>query len=594
MNILPLVSLALAACQAPVSASAPDQGEVEVRVYDLSSLTSRSSTEELEERGYPAFAAYDEEKISSQALLELNEALPAAVLRMLLDPDFENEGHSIEHLGAGRFVIAGPAALHERVGRALAQIVPAFTERIELEVDFVRLDAPLPGAASVVPEAEVRPRIEAAEREGRLQRLRLSLATGVPEMVVIGRRVDLVADYDMEIAMGSFMADPRVVRVDLGTRLAVRAAPGEGGVFLALVARRADPAGEIRERRLRLAGRLGSEQERASVESEDLLHQGLEILNRSLALNTFLPDGRALVLLTSQGRASAHEAVVIRKLGGGLSRSMRLQAEGRSSGLLQIDCSAWSPPCVAAELFDPRRVEREPPDTITVLRGLPNQINSALRASFRLKPYPDAAPDLMALMTSLAPGSGALFESWEGGWPRAVLRVPPGRTPAELEAGLRPFAPEQRVVQVSLSLRSSAGAPALASLQLPLRLGVRSAAVLGVEDLIVFDADVEVAQHSGVEDPHLGALFDGLVVSVEPRLGLDGSLTLVLKGLAAAREGDVRRLELAPSGAGELEQATQRFLSLGQELRFAPGNAPQRAVIGDLAGGLALEVEVRF
>jgi hypothetical protein len=104
---------------------------------------------------------------------------------------------------------------------------------------------------------------------------------------------------------------------------------------------------------------------------------------------------------------------------------------------------------------------------------------------------------------------------------------------------------------------------------------------------------VEIAQDASIEDPILSSLFDGLALELAPRLEADGSLVLALRGQAAARGGTPRKV--SSSGAvGEIEVASQRFLVISEELRFPAEGSAAPATIGDLAGGLSLEVEVSF
>jgi hypothetical protein len=214
------------------------------------------------------------------------------------------------------------------------------------------------------------------------------------------------------------------------------------------------------------------------------------------------------------------------------------------------------------------------------------------RVSVHLMPPRERGVDVPQLLYNRQEGSAPLGMIEEF-WPWIALG-PQGEEPLpDVEAELAPLAPDQRLVHVALTLRSPESKGPLASLTLPLRVGLASSALLGVEDNYVGDVDVEVAQYANVEDPTLHWLFDGLMLELEARLAVDGTLSLRLLGLAVGPEGETRKVELGAGTIGEMETAVKRLLTITQTLRFAAGDKGPRT-IGDLAGGLMLEVEVRY
>jgi hypothetical protein len=455
-----------------------------------------------------------------------------------------------------------------------------FAARVELELDFVRLAQPAPAGPALIPEAQANALVEAAASEGRLARQRFSLGSARPEAFVQGRWVDLVVDYDVEVAQGANVFDPTHVQARLGTSVALRAAPGSGGTFLALTLRKATGLGEVAERHLVRTSRIGNERE-SRIEEAEVLHQRLPILDQGLSLNTFLPEGQSLAIPMSHGRARAQEVLIVRRVGGGLQRTARLES-GAGQGLLLLDASAWAPPYASSSWSDG--------DFGWVWDANESYIGSG-RVNVHLMAPRERGVDVPHLLYN-RPESSAPLGMIEEFWPWIALG-PQGEEPLpDVEAELAPLAPDQRLVHVSLALRTPESKGPLASLTLPLRVGWASSALLGVEDNYVGDVDVEVAQYANVEDPTLHWLFDGLMLELEPRLAVDGTLSLKLLGLAVSPEGETRKVELGAGTIGEMETAVKRLLTITQTLRFAPGDKGPRT-IGDLASGLMLEVEVR-
>lgn len=579
MNLLPLASVAFAACQSPVDANSPEQGKTEVRVYDLSSLAEGVSSAQITETVWPIVNPYGEES-GWELGLDLDEEAPANLLRTLFAREFEIEGNMIEYQGVGRFTIQGPASLHERITKVLPKVAAVLAARVELEVDFVRLPQAASAGPALWPEAQANELIAEAASDNRLARQHFSLSSARPEAFVQGRWVSLVVDYDVEVAQGANVFDPKPVQARLGTSLALRAAPGTGGIFLALTLRRANGVGDVVERRLVRTSRVGNERE-SHIEEAEVLHQRLPILDQGLSLNTFLPEGQALAIPMTHARGRTQEVLIVRRVGGGLQRTARLES-GAGQSLLLIDSSAWAPPYAASSWGDG--------EVGWMWEAGEGYVGSG-RVSVSLLGPRERGVDVLHLIYS-RPESSVPLGRVEEFWPWIALG-PEGEEPLpDVEAELAPLAPDQRLVHVALTLRSPESKAPLASVTLPLRVGCASSALLGIEDNYVGDVDVEVAQYSNVEDPAIHWLFDGLMLELEPRLAVDGTLSLRLLGLVMTPEGEPRKVELGSGTIGEVETAVKRLLTITQTLRFAAGDKGPRT-IGDLAGGLMLEVEVR-
>jgi hypothetical protein len=577
VNLSTLASLMLTACQAPASVTSPAAGETVMRVVDLGSLTIRSSGSGLSDTIWPALA-YEETETAWDLSLDVDEEAPARLLRLLFARDFELEGNSIEYQGQGLFAIQAPPALHERIGKILPAASAVIGSELELEFAFVKLDEPLQQGTALVPEAQASALVEAAAKEGRAARRRFSLSSARPETFSQGHWVEVVTEYDVEVAQGTFVFDPQPWRVQLGTRIAIRAAPGKGGTHLAFNLRRARATGAISERYLTRSSRIGNEQQ-SGTETPDILHQRLPILDEGLGLSTFLPEGQALAIASSQGNASQGEVLIVRRVGGNLARTAKLGSG--SEALLLVDLTAWSPPYVTSS-WDEQGTAQRPSDpyyegpSVTIGLGAPRERGV------------DVAPLIYNLVDRETIGNVEEFGPWLALAPKGDAALP------DLEAEYAELAPDQRVVQVALTLKAPGAKTPIASLSLPLRAGATSSAVLGVEDTYVGNVDVEVAQYASVEDPMVRALFDGMMLELEPHFALDGSLSLRLRGQASVRDGDPQKHLLARGSIGEIETASESFLMIAETLHFPAGQKTARGVVGDLADGLSLDVEVRY
>ncbi len=572
MNLMPLVSILVAACQAPSAVAAQDSRQAGLRVYDLRPLALRTSGDQLSDRLFPVLAAEPEDP--GELSLEVNRDFPAAVLRLAFASDFEAEGTALEDLGYGRLAVRGPVTLHERLARFLPRCSQVLGARVQLELCFVRASGALPSGGLILPEAEVTSWLETSAGEGNVERLQVELGAGLPAVVDLGREVGLVADYDVEVGEGSYIFDPRVWDVLLGTRLALRAAPGDGGLFLALDLRRASEVGAVRSRMLERVCVSASENS-SELRRRDVLHQSQPVLDRSLALNAFLPVGRALVVVLEHGPAGLREALLVRRVSGDLARSARIEA------LTLYDATGWAPPAAVGSIDEG-------------LGGRPRLLPPSNEWSVDawIATQEDDYPSLEDVLVNQTSVFGESFDAYESGWPWIAVPSPSGSKGSAVESLLAAFAPEQRNVQVTLTLRGARAKEPLARLALPLRAGLASLAVLGVEDLIVDEADVEIAKYCAIEDPLTRIVFDGLLMRCEPRFELDGTLVLALRGAAAGMDEALRKLALSESGAvGELESMNLRHLFVDQELRFPAGGG--RARIGGESSPLWLEVELR-
>ena len=154
--------------------------------------------------------------------------------------------------------------------------------------------------------------------------------------------------------------------------------------------------------------------------------------------------------------------------------------------------------------------------------------------------------------------------------------------PAQEGAAALPASQELRVANISLALYS--GEERIAGTVLPVRGGEVGAVVLGVQDELLADYDVEVAQFAAVADPTIYSSFDGLIARVVPSWSPSGELSVHVVAEANVTTGEAEKVDMEGPVLGELEQRTHTSLTVDERVRA-------NAVLGDRSGdGLRLLV----
>jgi hypothetical protein len=129
-----------------------------------------------------------------------------------------------------------------------------------------------------------------------------------------------------------------------------------------------------------------------------------------------------------------------------------------------------------------------------------------------------------------------------------------------------------------------------------MRLEHSAAVTLAIEDPVVFDYDVEVAQEASVADALVFSEFEGLVLWLHATKSPRGDLVLDVSAGGSQMTGQRETIDL---GAHDLEQTTFDQVLARQRITFrADQPGPWKAVIGDAGSGkgstgsLRLEIEV--
>jgi hypothetical protein len=371
-----------------------------------------------------------------------------------------------------------------------------------------------------------------------------------------------------------------MARAGLGTRVSARASAAREGYFLALALRRASALGPVSRRTLeRATAMLAGDTYR--VGGRAIAQESQPVLGRSLALNAFLPAGSALVAVLSHDAAGVSEALIVRAVGGAFPPPRRIEAGPGGYALTLLDATRWSPPVAFGNVLEALGEG--------IAEHLPHPHRSQWEVWVGTAPCPRDEDGGSGISSALTLVCGELEVS-EGGWPLRAADL--GADSARVVERLEALAPSGSNVEVELTLRR--GERTLARLALPLLVGRSSDAVLCSEDLLVGEADVEIAKYASVEDPIQRSRLEGLLVSLRPVRTPSGAILLELGGAGIASGGARRTIELSDGGGGgELETEDQDYLFLDELLRFDTGRGASTVRIGEGTLGLALDVTLR-
>ena len=600
--ILESILMIAASCAAGGVTDEPDPGENVVRVYDVAAITATRLGGSVGQGLLPYLGpgpAIDEE--APEAPFDVDRVME--ILNETFPEEMEYEGRAMWSDGRDRILIRGPESLQLRMREVLAFLERSLTSRVELTVDVVTFaqesaDTGAPSGFVSLREAEA---LRAGSQRGaRVQTHRLDLIPGRAARVDLTREHTIVLDYDLEIAQGAFIHDPIVGTLSVGTNLTVRAHPMPGGgLGLALTIRRGEALGDVTQHFVRHRGMVGDESGHDFVDAPRSL-QKLDVLSRSITCNTLLPDEKALVFRsrTDLSGAQGTELVIVRRTGGSLSAFHHL-GEGPDSGkLVLIDSEAVAPPHarVIGPLLDEYSGDAEERnlDRMWWWRGSYPQLASVVRSG-----------DVDMVAEMLDRSNTGFYLNMAGPWLVGIRSADLLQEIADAGAALNDVAAvvatySQRAVplEIGLRLRRSGRSPSEAvSCVLPVRAGEDCATVIGVERLIEWDYDVEVAQFASAADLQVRLAFDGLALKLRPSVGPSGDLVLDVRGEAHLLSSQ-RRLELDGPHSETLDQGSYDRLVLDDRLVAPAGEGSRTFVLGDASerggeGSLTLEVTVR-
>jgi hypothetical protein len=317
------------------------------------------------------------------------------------------------------------------------------------------------------------------------------------------------------------------------------------------------------------------------------------VLEQSLALNLFVPDGRVAVIDTALRLASGsnHVALVLRPTASSREPVASMQIANARSPFEVFDGSFVAPPRVDVQggSFDegifPRELETFFDSAAPYAQGQPI-LQAILRTGEQSWIENALAQDETHQWRSLATWYFVHpTQSNEPGKATKSVLAPDGAVLAQARAS--------EVANVAVTLRRSDKTSAtLATAAMPICYGESSGCVLAAETQYLGSVDVEVAQGAATADPVIHDAFDGIVLRVRPTRAVDGSTMLEISARARVLSGPLQEVDLGaplslPGKRGEFDS-----LIADERLTFAAQGGTRRVSLGG-SGGLVLDVELR-
>ncbi len=580
--LAPCLSAALRSCLVHPPGDEPSEDSVVV-VYDLRPVLPSFDQEGTWSQALvPALADPGHENLPFVSLQELHRGeAPDSITNLVteaLGEDLHYEGRGIQIERGDQMVVAAPPAVQAKVRAILDALQAAFSAGTTVELDwFVMSDGAMPIDRCVLTLDEAKRFVDAAMARGSSHlHQTLRLAPGRTVALERARFIPLLADYDVEIAQGSFIYDPVIYEIRDGFRGFLRGTSVPGGTALSLLWLQEDLVNEVRERPIVLKGAVGREQRGGLdlIEGPQSM-QTADVMTHALAFDTFLPDGKALVAFSDVDvkGTTFRQVLVLRRGAGAQSSFTKVPLSNGGRTLVILDGEAFGAPRFSISTGD-ALYEAEWPHPFVVAE-LHSEASSFLQDQLgRLNQWWTVGPWVLVLTDP----------SWDG--PAA----------AELERLAGAIRPVTDLVELAVELQSPTGS-SLARWRLPTLSGRSVGAVVGVTGLAVQDYDVEVAQYSAVADPKIRPTFQGLCLGAEvARSPGNSGWVLRAQGVASFLAGTVPTIGPQGPFIGALELPRVERLSI-DEHAIVPAASPESVVrIGPEGGegkGLAVTLRIR-
>lgn len=559
------------------------------KVYELDAAAPVLHTSEYTEMLAPTIHGYmgDGEGTWMVDTTRTRDSI-ADLLGQLFAVEFEYEGRSLQVDDRGRAVVVAPAAVHKEIERVLAFLEGQMRRNVELRIDLLDREDGAPALPSSMALEEADKLIGPTGKSG----VTLRIGPSRIALLDVSRSVTVVPDYDVEIAQAAAQYVPVLRTVSIGLRAAARAAIVPGGTRIALIVRNSSQNGPIRGTEVQLGATVTTDSGSHGTRGQVTL-QALSVLEQSLALNLFVPEGKAAVIDTALRLASGtnHVALVLRPIASSREPVASVQIANARSPFEVFDASFVAPPRVDVQggTFDDGVFPRELESSFD--NGSPNaQGQAILQAVLR-------TGDQSWIETALAQDETHQWsnlatwyfvhptQSNEPGKATKSALAPDGAVLAQARAS--------EVANIAITLRrSDKTAATLAAAAMPICYGESSGCVLATETQYVGSLDVEVAQGAATADPVIHDAFDGIVLRVRPTRAVDGSTMLEISARAHVLSGALQEVDLGtplslPGKRGEFDN-----LIADERLTFAAQGGVRKISLGG-SGGLVLDVELR-
>jgi hypothetical protein len=333
-----------------------------------------------------------------------------------------------------------------------------------------------------------------------------------------------------------------------GTRLILRGLAVPGGLALSTVLVRSELVGKLETQPLTLKGIVNQGENGTTqvIQGPEGI-QTPEVLVRSVAFDSFLPDGKALALTleATLGGTKTRELVLIRRLGGGMASYVARPIPRTNRTLIALD----------AELFRPAHLTSTAQPWIDA-QGLP-QADAVASFDGELSGF-------------LLEWLKARFTVWRRFGPWILIVTDPSwdrDAAAQLERLVKSLKPSTQVRTVGLDLRAQGREPGFpVRVRVPLLDGSSAGVVVARGKTAVTGFDVEIAQGAAVADPYVSSAFEGLALA----LSLEGT-TLEVSGLAQLLDGPIASIDSGYALLGPILRPEPRVLRFDERLELADG-----------------------
>lgn len=580
----------------PAVASAHEEGPLVLAAYDISGLRSNWESWSVGEefgniRGVVPALASEQILAVDDSTQDENDVWydPYEQFALELGGEIDLEGTYLEYVDGGRLLLSCSPAGHERAAALLERLWRTNRDQARLRVERFALDE-LPsdvrsGAIGVQDATALAARLGAL---GAASAHELTTSAFHDSELRAGGSVSALLEYDVEVAVGSAAFDPDFRSVPVGLHGSLRAAPGDGGWFVALTLSESEYFSTASETRPAFGSFHGSERGAVSLTIEN--HSGL----RTTAVGTdlYLPDGRALVL--TEETDDGVRVTIVRAVGGD-SSIVRSGADGYE----QVHLGAATRPRVKATRITS---EAERAELVALggsesdwswtlhacslasgtLEGVVETVNNSL--------YTVEIPEGLEVLDEYMFESDAALAAYSG--PNlgtmvftSVDDAPMRSTYTQRAADVvRVLAPTREAVVVRGRLMR--GENVLSSFGVPVGLGSTASVVQASEVRCACEANIEIAENSTIMDPEFATLLDGLALTLRVDRGADGWLVT-----AAGTYQETKRHEVETGLA--IVPRLERWSVEATVFEGVRSTSDGALIFGDLApGGLQLRIEL--
>ena len=524
------------------------------------------------------FEAYGTDHADGGEVTVMSGEDVVSLVRNTVDPVIWEEGTArVDLAEETRMIVTAPAETQDRIAELLAGLLTSLAPRVLLQVGVLR--GTPPADAPELPDFKAADQIDAQLEL--VRRVQVALKGRNAAAATSFLAGSSVFDWDVEIAQGAVVGNPVVASVRAGIEVIARAAPTEGGVFVALLVREAEPAAEAVVRTLDGRGAIVAQQvvnERAA--GGVVQHPRLGFL--SYAGTAYLPNGRALLLPVSvQTHVGAVAFTLELRLAGELPAARTLleakvggEGEPRQIGIASFGLSALGRielEPVPARLFDPGWGVLDASAWFATL----NQERSIDRAC-------DAANSIA--MPALEAGNCSLTP-----WGNHLVTVLPAES---FGAVADAVAALERRSGGELVGRIVTAAGEIGRFRVPYVEDRPLTLWSGVQGTRIADWDVDVANEAFIPNPRMEAWVDGFALRL--RIGRDarGRAVVHANGVLNFLDGPPQKIDLGDVNHLAIETVRARRCAF-DDVRTLPEGKTQRAFFGSSELTLDLEVKPR-